>query len=122
MAHATGHTAMSAELEQCIRECLNCYSVCTATAAHCLDMGGPHASRAHQTALLDCATACQMSADFMLRSSPLHRRACALCAEACRRCEEHCLSMAKGDQMMLQCAEACRRCAESCERMAGMTA
>lgn len=113
---------MGKDMEQCIQECLNCYSVCTVTAAHCLDMGGQHASREHQTALLDCATACRTSADFMLRSSPLHGRACALCAEACRRCEEHCRSMAKGDQMMLQCAEACRRCAESCERMATMAA
>jgi len=71
MAHAS-HSMMSKDVEQCIQECLNCYSMCTATAAYCLDMGGKHASRQHQTTLLDCATICQTSADFMLRGSPMH--------------------------------------------------
>ncbi|GLC28157.1 four-helix bundle copper-binding protein [Roseisolibacter agri] len=122
MAHTASHTTMSRDMEQCIQECLNCYSVCTVTAGHCLDLGGPHASRQHQTALLDCARACQTSADFMLRGSPMHARACALCAEACRACEQSCRSVGGSDPMMQQCAEACRRCAESCERMAAMAA
>ena len=121
MAQATD-TMSSQEMQKCIQECLNCYAICTTTAAHCLEMGGKHASRQHQTSLLDCATICQTSADFMLRGSPLHARTCAVCAEACRRCEQECRSMADGDEMMLQCAEACRRCAESCERMASMVA
>ena len=120
MTHSAGDPMMSADMEQCIQECLNCYSLCTATAAHCLGMGGQHASRQHQTTLLDCAKACETSAEFMLRGSPIHARTCAVCAEACRACEQACRSMADGDQVMLQCAEACRRCAESCERMAGM--
>lgn len=119
MAHAS-HTTMSKETEQCVRECLECYSVCTATAAHCLDLGGRHASRQHQTALLDCATICQTSADFMLRGSPMLSQVCGVCADACRTCEEKCRSMAAGDQTMQQCADACRRCAESCDRMAAM--
>ena len=119
MAHATGHATMSREMEQCIQECLDCYSACTVTAAHCLDLGGRHAERHHQTVLLDCATICQTSADFMLRGSPLHARVCGVCAEACRACEQECRSLGQGDQVMERCAEACRRCAESCEQMAG---
>ncbi len=120
MAHAAGHTAMSKDMEQCIQACLDCYSVCTTTAAHCLDMGGQHASRQHQATMLDCASICQTSAGFMLRGSPMHGRVCGVCAEACRACEQECRSMANGDQMMLQCADVCRRCGDSCERMAGM--
>lgn len=120
MAHTAGHTMMSPDMEQCIQECLNCYSLCTTTAAHCLTLGGQHASRQHQTALSDCATLCQTSADVMLRGSPLHGRVCGVCAEACRRCEEACRSLANDDQVMLECADACRRCGDSCERMAGM--
>lgn len=120
MAHTTGGTMRSEDMERCIQECLDCYSACTATAVHCLVIGGEHASREHQTALLDCAAICQTSADFMLRESPLRSRVCGLCAEACRRCEERCGSMANGDQTMLACAEACRWCAESCERMTGV--
>ena len=122
MAQAAGTAMMSREMQQCIQECLDCYSACTTTAAHCLEMGGKHAARQHQTALLDCATICQTSADFMLRGSPMHARVCGVCAEACRQCEEECRRMADGDEMMLQCAEACRRCGESCERMASMAA
>ena len=122
MAHTTGHTTQGHDMQQCIQECLNCYAVCTATAAHCLEMGGRHAERQHQTVVIDCATMCGTSADFMLRGSPLHARTCAVCAEACRACERDCRSMGGGDPMMDQCAEACRRCAESCERMAAMAA
>ena len=122
MAHATAHAAMSTEMQRCIQECLDCYAACTTTSAHCLQMGGEHASLEHQTALLDCAKTCQTSADFMLRGSALHARVCAVCAEACRACEQHCRRMGQGDPVMEQCAEACRRCAESCERMASMAA
>jgi hypothetical protein len=121
MAHAS-LTTMSKEMEQCIQECLDCYSVCTATAAHCLDLGGKHAARPHQTALLDCATICRTSADFMLRGSPMHAQVCGVCADACRTCEQECRGMAGGDETMQQCADACRRCAESCDRMAAMAA
>lgn len=117
----TAQRGMSEEMQRCIDECLKCYSACTATSSHCQDMAGKHAAREHQTALLDCATLCQTSAGFMLRNSSLHARVCDVCAEACRRCEQHCRSMGGGDETMLKCADACRRCADSCERMASMT-
>lgn len=120
MAHDHSHGMSNAEMQQCIRECLDCYATCTATAAHCLTLGGEHAGVEHQTILLDCARICQTSADFMLRGSHMHAQVCAVCAEACRACERACERLGSGDAMMKQCAEACRRCAESCERMASM--
>ena len=120
MAHNHKEMMSSSEMQQCIQDCLNCYAICTSTAAHCLSLGGKHASPEHQTVMLDCAKLCQTSADFMLRGSHLHAQTCALCAVACRACERSCEQMGGGDEMMKQCAEACRRCAESCERMASM--
>jgi hypothetical protein len=76
-----------------------------------------HAEAGHIQALLDCAEACQNSANFMLRNSPLHPQACALCAEACRRCAESCEKMGN-DAQMQACAQACRRCEASCRKMA----
>lgn len=117
MAH-TATQALSREMQECIDNCTECHAICVATAVHCLEIGGRHASRQHQVTLLDCAQICVASADFMLRQSPIHGMVCAACAEACRRCADECERMAQGDEMMRQCAEVCRRCAESCERMA----
>lgn len=114
----TANPAMTQQMQECIDNCVECHSICLATAGHCLDMGAKHASRQHQTTLLDCSQICGTSADFMLRNSPGHGMVCATCAEACRRCADECEQMANGDQMMQQCAEVCRRCADSCERMA----
>jgi hypothetical protein len=114
------HTAermITKETQQCIDECLNCYSICLQTVQHCLELGGKHAEASHIRILNDCAEICQTSAGFMLRGSPLHGRVCGVCAEVCRECERECRRMSD-DETMRECADACRRCAESCERMA----
>ena len=116
MAHHSGHSALTPEMQRCIQECLNCYGACLSTARHCLEMGGQHAAAKHVTLLLDCAEICQAAAAFLLRHSERHARACAFCAEVCRACEESCRGF--HDDAMRETAEACRRCAESCERMA----
>jgi hypothetical protein len=120
MAH-TAEYMMSREMQQCVEECLSCYSICVQTVQHCLELGGKHAEASHIRTLTDCAEICQTSAGFMLRASPLHTRSCAFCAEVCRECESKCRRIGD-DQMMQQCADACRRCAESCERMAKVAA
>ena len=106
------------DMQECTRNCTECHAVCVQTAAHCLGMGGEHASQHHIGLLQDCADICATSACFMLRGSPRHARTCAVCAEVCRECAEECGRMAGGDELMTRCAEACRRCAESCDRMA----
>lgn len=117
----TAEHALTSEMQQCIENCLSCYSICTQTAQHCLELGGEPAEASHIRTLADCAEICQTSAGFMLRGSPLHARTCGVCAEVCHECERACRSMGD-DPMMQQCADACRRCSESCERMAQMTA
>ncbi len=105
---------------KCIQECLSCHSICLQTVAYCLNMGGKHADARHIGLLLDCAQSCQTSADFMLRGSSLHGRACGFCAEVCEQCAQSCEQMGD-DAQMKACADECRRCAESCRAMASMT-
>jgi hypothetical protein len=111
-------TQISGEMRRCIQNCSECHGVCVETVTHCLQKGGRHAAPDHIRLLLDCAQICQTSADFMLRSSPLHTRTCAVCAEVCEQCARDCEQLGD-DEMMRRCAETCRRCAESCRQMAG---
>jgi hypothetical protein len=112
---------INAAMRECIDECQDCHAVCIETAAHCLMLGGKHASFEHQTLLQDCAQICQTSADYMLRGSTLHRETCRACAAICDRCADACEGMGD-DSAMKRCAEACRSCAESCRQMAGTAA
>ncbi|MDX1994083.1 MAG: four-helix bundle copper-binding protein [bacterium] len=122
MLNITRIQNLSQEMHNCIQNCLECHSICLATVAHCLQMGGEHASPMHIGILLDCAEMCQTSANFMLRGSNLHGRTCGVCAEACERCAVDCERLGMGDSQMMACADLCRRCAESCRMMAGMAA
>ncbi|HSH80069.1 MAG TPA: four-helix bundle copper-binding protein [Herpetosiphonaceae bacterium] len=116
MMHHTTGSGSSQQMQQCIQNCLDCHSICLATVAYCLQMGGMHAEASHITMLLDCAEICQTSANFMLRGSMFHGRTCAVCAEVCAACAQDCAQMGE-DAQMQACAEACRRCAESCRQM-----
>lgn len=107
------------EMEECIKDCLNCYRICLETKAHCIEEGGKHANSMHIQALSDCLELCKMSAHFMIKGSDLHRRVCEVCAEACKRCAESCEEM-EDDEQMKKCAEVCRKCEESCRSMAQM--
>lgn len=121
MPHTMEHTGttqmMSAHMQQCVDDCLECHSVCLETVNHCLEMGGKHAEPGHIRLMLDCAEICQTSANFMLRQSPMHGRTCGLCAEVCLACAEDCERFPDDPQMMA-CADACRQCALSCQEMA----
>ena len=118
MSHVTEHQ-MNKSSQECAQECLKCYASCTACSAHCLELGGAHAGRVHQTLLADCARICATAADLMLRESTLHAAMCRVCVDACRACEQSCASLSHGDPMMDECAKACHQCAEACARMPG---
>jgi hypothetical protein len=107
------------EMAECMRICLECHAICVETAARCLDMGGKHASREHQTLLLECAEICRTSAFFLAQQSSRHAITCSACAEICAACAADCDRLADGDAAMKRCADLCRRCAESCRKMAG---
>jgi hypothetical protein len=105
------------EMQRCIDNCLECYSSCTETAVHCLELGGAHAKAPHLRLLKDCSLICMTSADFMLGGSKYQPQVSEICAEICERCAEDCERIGGGDHLMKQCAEACRRCADSCRQM-----
>lgn len=110
------NTASYEDMQECIAECLDCYSVCTQTAMNqCLEEGGDHVRPDHFRLMINCAEICRTAADFMLSSSSLHTEVCAVCADVCDACAESCERVGG----MEECAEACRSCAESCRQMAG---
>lgn len=112
------HTAsLDKEMRQCIRECLDCYSICLETVTHCLQMGGKHADQSHIALLLTCARICETCASAMLLGARQHAETCDACAAICRACAEECRRLGGGDETMQRCAEVCERCAESCGRM-----
>lgn len=105
----------SAQLQACIVDCLECYSLCRQEAMNrCLEAGGRHVHPDHFRLMEDCAEICRTAADFMLRSSAFHAKVCAVCAEICEACARSCEALGG----MATCARACRGCAQSCRRLA----
>jgi hypothetical protein len=106
---------ISAEMRNCIDNCLKCYSTCLTTAMnHCLEMGDEHTEPQHFRLMMACAEICRTSAHFMLIGTPHHKHTCRECAEICGECAADCERI--GD--MQECVEACKHCAESCRKMA----
>ena len=115
MTHTATH--QSQEMQQCIRECMDCYATCMEAVQHCLTTGGRHAAPEHIAMLLTCARICETSASAMLLGAEQHTATCGACATVCRACAEDCRALSDRDEMMHRCAESCDRCADSCERM-----
>jgi hypothetical protein len=108
------HSRMGSSMQNAIKACLDCHSMCVQTAMNfCLEQGGRHVEQGHFRLMLNCAELCQTSANFMLSGSPLHGRVCGVCAEACEACAKSCEQVGE----MRECVEECRRCAKSCRSM-----
>ena len=122
VAAMEGEHHTNEDMSKCIQLCRDCHAICIQTIAHCLKLGGRHATPDHIRLLVDCAQMCATTADYMLRESAFHGRTCRLCSELCELCAKDCQQTAGDDQMVKQCAEMCRRCAGSCERMASKVA
>ena len=104
------------KMKSCIELCWECRTECQQTLFdHCLEMGGPHASKAHVAIMTDCIQACQTAADFMTRGSTLHAAQCEACSKVCDACAASCEAI--GGDMMMKCADLCRKCAQSCREM-----
>jgi hypothetical protein len=106
----------SDEVRECLKNCLDCYQTCTETTIRCLALGGKHSKLAVMSLLMDCATICNLNADFMLRNSNFYPQTCGITADICDECADVCERF--DDDFMKQCASVCRRCAESCREMA----
>lgn len=104
-------------MRHCIANCTESHSVCTETITHCLEVGGAHAESSHVRLLIDCAEICSISAAFMLRGSPTHKRICGICADICEQCAKECERFTE-DARMQHCANLCHSCSHSCREMA----
>jgi Domain of Unknown Function (DUF326) len=76
-----------AEMVTCIRLCLDCVDVCTATAAVIGRLTNYDAG-VTRPLLESCVAICRSCGDECERHA--HMAHCRVCAEACRRCERAC--------------------------------
>jgi hypothetical protein len=106
----------TSEMDECMRNCLECAGVCLETIPQCLQAGGKHAAPDHIMMLINCARICSTSAEFLVSGSKQHVYTCGACAEICQECSDDC-ARTGGEDFMRRCAEVCKRCAESCRAM-----
>ena len=77
-----------AEMVKCIRLCLDCADICTATVGVTSRQTEPHAS-VTRPLLEACVAICKSCGDECERHAAMHEH-CRVCGEACRRCEQAC--------------------------------
>jgi len=76
------------ELTKCIRLCLDCGDVCTATL-RVVSRQTDYDANVTRPQLQACVAACRSCGDECERHGEMHEH-CRICAEACRRCEQAC--------------------------------
>jgi hypothetical protein len=77
-----------AEMVKCIRLCLNCADVCTATAG-VVSRQAEYDAHVARPLMESCVAICKSCGDECHRHAP-HYDHCRACEEACRRCEQAC--------------------------------
>ena len=114
--HQTAHAPAGPEaagLQTSIQACLECYSACVKTEAHCLSKAAEYVKEERLRTLRDCASICRVTADFMLRDSPRHGLLRGVCAKIAGQCAVDCREF-KDDGQMRACAELCDAAERSC--------
>ena len=76
------------ETVTCIRLCLNCADICTATAA-VISRQAAYDAIVTKPLLESCVAICKTCGDECERHAKMHAH-CRVCGEACRRCEQAC--------------------------------
>ena len=76
------------EMVKCIRLCLNCADVCSATVG-VTSRPTEYDPNVTRPLLEACAAICKSCGDECERHARMHEH-CRVCAEACRRCEQAC--------------------------------
>jgi hypothetical protein len=76
------------EMVRCIRLCLDCTDVCTATVG-VTSRQAEYDANVTKPLLEACVAICKMCGDECERHAQMHEH-CRVCAEACRRCEQAC--------------------------------
>jgi hypothetical protein len=77
-----------ANMVRCIRLCMDCADVCTATA-RVTSRQTAHDAGVTRPLLEACVATCSACGDECERHAQMHEH-CRACAEACRRCEQAC--------------------------------
>jgi hypothetical protein len=77
-----------AEMVKCIRLCLDCTDVCTATMG-IVSRQAEYDANVTRPLLQACVAICKSCGDECERHAP-HYAHCRICAEACQRCEHAC--------------------------------
>jgi len=77
-----------AELVKCIRLCLECTEICSATAG-VVSSQAEYDTKVTAPLLEACVAICKSCGDECERHARMHEH-CRVCAEACRRCERAC--------------------------------
>ncbi|MGN6676732.1 MAG: four-helix bundle copper-binding protein [Streptosporangiaceae bacterium] len=77
-----------AEMVKCIRLCLDCADICTATAG-VTSRQTEYDANVTRPLLEVCVAICKSCGDECERHAAMHEH-CRICAEACRRCEQAC--------------------------------
>ena len=77
-----------AEMVKCIRLCLDCVDVCTATAG-VVSRQTDYDASITRSLLEACVATCKSCGDECERHAAMHAH-CRVCAQACRRCEQAC--------------------------------
>ena len=80
-----------AEMVTCIRLCLDCADVCTATIGVTSRQASYDAS-VTRPLLQACVAICKSCGDECGRHAQMHEH-CRVCEQACRRCEQACLEL-----------------------------
>jgi hypothetical protein len=76
------------DMVRCIRLCLNCADICTATAG-VASRPADYDANVVKPLLEACVAICRSCGDECERHARTHAH-CRVCAEACRRCEQAC--------------------------------
>jgi hypothetical protein len=79
---------MVADLVKCIRTCLDCADICTATL-RVVSRQTEYDANITRPQLEACVAVCRSCGDECERHAEMHEH-CRVCAEACRRCEQAC--------------------------------
>ena len=76
------------EMIRCIRLCLDCTDICTATAG-VISRPAAYDASVTRPLLEACVASCKSCGDECERHARMHEH-CRVCAEVCRRCEQAC--------------------------------
>lgn len=108
---------LSINMEEAIRNCLECFRVTTSCLQYCLDRGDRYSDQRNITLLKECADICEIAASFMVESSDFSHDVCGICARICDLCGDSCYDLDSHDPIMKACMTACKNCADSCRNM-----